>query len=67
MSTILTIDQVTNNLSEGLPDDQREANHEWVIKVYNQLNDNGVLGIPNTGQIFQKKRWGFVEIVPVEQ
>lgn len=65
--TILTLDEVTNTFSEGLSDQEREANYAWTVSMYNLLNDGGVLGIPNTGQVFIKKRWGFVEKVTVEQ
>ena len=63
---ILTLNEVTNTFSEGLNDQEREANYAWTVSMYNLLNDGGVLGIPNTGQIFEKKLFGFVEIVPVE-
>ena len=65
--TILTIQEVVNTFSEGLPPEQVEANFKWLEKIYMQLNDGGVLGIPSTGQLFEKKLFGFIEKVPVEQ
>ncbi len=59
--TILSIDEVTDTFSEGLSTEKRAANRAWLVEVYNVLGDGGVLGIPNTGQFFIKKRWGFVE------
>jgi len=59
--TILTIDDVLDTFGDDLEDWQREANRKWLVDVYNTLDDGGVLGIPNSGQFFIKKRWGFVE------
>lgn len=65
--TILTLDEVTDTFSEGLEQWQWDENRKWVLGMYNLLNQGGMLMIPNTGQIFEKNRWGFVEKVTVEQ
>jgi len=58
----LTLEQMANMLSVGLPDDQWNANHEWVKEMHAIIKDGGTLGIPNTGQMFKKEGDGFVEI-----
>jgi hypothetical protein len=63
----MTLDEVTDSFSEGLDKAKWDANRKWTLDMYNILDDGGVLGIPNTGQVFIKKRWGFVEKVPVER
>jgi hypothetical protein len=59
---ILTLEAVTNIFSRGLPQDQWDANHAWVKQNYRLLKEGGRLGVPATGQVFEKKYEGFVEI-----
>ena len=54
MTQILTLDEMADVFSEGIPRWQREANYAWVERMHTTLKEGGILGVPNTQQFFQK-------------
>lgn len=58
----LTIDDVVQQISAGLPSWQLEANRAWLISVHGMLKDDGVWYSPALDRKFKRDGEGFIEI-----
>ena len=59
MSKYMTIAEVVDSFSAGLPDYQRDANYTFVAGLHERLNEGGVWMSPNLGTIYKRVGLGF--------
>ena len=57
---VLSIKDVADSFSEGLPNWQRETNLSWLKNLHAKLIEGGMWGSPNLGTIYQKRGDGWV-------
>ncbi len=62
MTTVLTIEQVVDSFSQGLPMEQRNANFDFVSLTHHRLREGGVWMSPNLGTLYQREGDGFILI-----
>ena len=58
----LTVEELADEISKGLPDWQREINLAWLWNLHDTLQEDGVWGSPGLGRVFQKKGKHFDEV-----
>lgn len=63
---ILTVEEVADRLSEGLPDWQREINLSWLWNVHDILQEGGIWGAPALDLVLRKKGMHFETIEELE-
>jgi hypothetical protein len=63
----MTLDEVADRISQGLPDWQRDANLEWLREIHATLKTGGTWMYPNEGSIWEKTEEGFDCKADVEQ
>ncbi len=59
----MTIDNLVDDISLGLPLYQRAANHVFVTNLHHSLKDGGTWISPALRRIFRKEGEGFVELL----
>ena len=59
---IITIGELADEISKGLPSWQRNGNEVWLRNVHSMLKEGGVWGFPKQGRVFKRAGSGFVEI-----
>ena len=64
MTTKLTVAEVGEILSEGLPLELAVINTAWLMQIHAMLKDGGIWGWPDGDRVFQKNGDGFIEVTP---
>lgn len=59
----MTIDELADEISIGLPKYQRQANYEFLCQVHKALKGNGAWYYPEAMRMFKKEGEGFREII----
>lgn len=65
MTTVLTIEEVVDSFSQGLPMEQRNANFDFVAQLHQRLKEGGIWMSPALGIMYKRVGDGF-EIVTTE-
>ena len=60
---MITIDELADDISQGLPKWQRDANYRWLRNIHRVLKDRGTWIFPGQSRLFCKDGEGFREIV----
>jgi len=57
---VLSIQEVADSFSEGLPEWQRKINLEWLTRLTSLMSEGGIWGSPNLGTVYRKCGDGWV-------
>lgn len=57
---VMTIEEVVETFSEGLPEWQKQVNLDWLRRLHASLKDEGVWMSPELGTIYIKRDNGFI-------
>jgi hypothetical protein len=57
---VLSIKEVADSFSEGLPDWQRKINLDWLTSLTSLMSEGGIWGSPNLGKVYRKSGDGWV-------
>lgn len=59
---VLSIQEVADSFSEGLPDWQRKINLDWLTSLTSLMSEGGIWGSPNLGTVYRKSGDGWVKV-----